>query len=342
MKVTMLHVAQAAGVSKATVSRVLNRTGQINPLTEARVFAAIEALGYRPNTLAQALATQRSNTIGLIISDFCGPYFGTLLKQAARQIEAAGKHLIVTDGHDNAATERVAIDLLVERCCDAIVIHTRRMDEDQLMTLINTLPVPLVVMNRPLPQRPEHSIYFDQQQGAWLAVQHLVSLGHREIACITSSLGTMTGLLRLCGFHQALSEAGITPCEALTEPGDNEIAGGYHACQRLLSCGVKFTALFACNDDMAVGALRALAEHGIQVPQQVSLVGFDDDPLAQYMTPALTTVRQPISEMSRVAIDQALRLSAELPLDAILPFNGQLVVRESSQPLSVNAIDYAR
>lgn len=149
--ITMLDVSRQAGVSKATVSRVLNNTGQVKESTRIAVFKAVEELGYRPNLLAQALANQTSNTIGLVISNFDGPYFGRLLRQAAQLIEASGKHMIVTDGHDTPEGELEAVRLLIDRRCDAIILYTRFMEEPALMQLISQHPA-LMVINRNLPQ----------------------------------------------------------------------------------------------------------------------------------------------------------------------------------------------
>ncbi|MDD2841061.1 MAG: LacI family DNA-binding transcriptional regulator, partial [Tolumonas sp.] len=169
---TITDVCRLAGVSKATVSRVLNNTGQVKESTREQVYKAIQELNYRPNGLAQALATQRSNTIGLILSDFNGNFFGDLLKQAAQSVEEAGKHLIVTDGHDNPEREIAAVNMLIDRCCDAIVLYSRFLPEETLMQLIDESPVPLIVMNRQLPKAPDRCIVFAQQEAAHAAVTH--------------------------------------------------------------------------------------------------------------------------------------------------------------------------
>ena len=203
---TITDVCRLAGVSKATVSRVLNNTGQVKESTRAQVYKAIQELNYRPNGLAQALATQRSNTIGLILSDFNGNFFGDLLKQAAQSVEEAGKHLIVTDGHDNPEREIAAFNMLVDRCCDAIVLYSRFLPEETLMQLIDESPVPLIVMNRQLLKAPERCVVFAQQEAAHAAVTHLLELGHRNIACITARMRTPTARARLQGYRDALAD----------------------------------------------------------------------------------------------------------------------------------------
>lgn len=329
--VTMQDVAEKAGVSKSTVSRVLSGKVLLSQATRDRVNAAIAELGFRPNTLAQALANQTSNTLGLVVSNFEGPYFGRLLKTMAQQAELAGKQLMVTDGHDDPLRERAAVELLVDRCCDAIILYSRYMPEADLVQLVETLPVPLMVMNRPVPGYPERAVVFDQTGSVTAAMDYLLAQGHRRIACISGPQRTLTARARLMAWQQALAAADIdVPASWLAE-GDNLVEGGYRACQQLLARGIDFTALFASNDDMAIGALRALREAGVEVPAQVSLFGFDDEPAAAYLSPALSTVHVPIEQMSELAVHQALRLAAGVPVEVLPPFCGQLRLRESCQ-----------
>lgn len=327
--ITMLDVSRRAGVSKATVSRVLNGTGQVKQSTRDAVFRAMEELGYRPNFLAQSLATRSSNSIGLVLSNFDGPYFGKLLRQAAKDVEASGKHLIVTDGHDTPEDEIEAVRLLADRRCDAIVLYTRHMSEAQIMRLFETLPMPLVVINRDVPQARDRCVFFEQQQAAFEAVSYLIGQGHREIACITGPLGTPTAQQRLAGYRAALAGHGIDYHEARVAEGDNKVPGGYEACRQLLANGVPFSALFCSNDDMVIGAMRALSEAGRTMPEQVSLFGFDDQPAAAFLQPALSTVYLPIDAMMETAIRQTLRLLNRQPVTALAPFTGQLRLRGS-------------
>lgn len=327
--ITMLDVSVRAGVSKATVSRVLNNTGQVKQSTRDAVFKAMDELGYRPNFLAQSLATKSSNSIGLVVSNFDGPYFGSLLRQAAKLTEASGKHLIVTDGHDTPEGEIQAVRLLADRRCDAIILYTRYMSESELMLLLETLPAPLMVINRDLPKARERCVFFEQQLAAFNAVDYLIQQGHRDIACITAPIATPTAKLRLAGYQQALREHGITPNPALVVNGISTVASGYHACQQLLATGTPFSALFASNDDMAIGAMRALNEAGKKLPEDVSLFGFDDEPRAAYLLPALSTVFLPIEGMIEAAFLQALRLITGKPIAELPPFVGELRLRES-------------
>ncbi|MGL5384630.1 MAG: LacI family DNA-binding transcriptional regulator [Serratia sp. (in: enterobacteria)] len=328
--ITMLDVSIRAGVSKATVSRVLNGTGQVKKSTRDAVFKAMDELGYRPNFLAQSLANKSSNSIGLVVSNFDGPYFGRLLRQAAKLIEASGKHLIVTDGHDTPEDELQAVRLLADRRCDAIILYTRFMSESALMELLESLPV--MVINRDLPQARERCVFFEQQQAAFNAVDYLIGQGHREIACITGPIDTPTAQSRLAGYRQALEHHQITFNDALITNGDSSVPGGYHSCNALLAGGSPFSALFASNDDMAIGAMKALHQAGKRLPEDVSLFGFDDEPSAAYLQPALSTIYLPIDAMIEAAISQALRLINGEALQPLTPFVGELKLRESVVP----------
>ncbi|MEL2241943.1 LacI family DNA-binding transcriptional regulator [Leclercia adecarboxylata] len=326
---TMLDVSLRAGVSKATVSRVLNGTGQVKESTRQQVFNAMEELGYRPNFLARSLANRTSNSIGLVVSTFDGFYFGRLLQQASRQTETHGKQLIVTDGHDTPEREEEAVQMLADRQCDAIVLYTRYMSEKAIMKLIDSVQMPLIVINRDVSQARERCVFFEQQEAAFNAVEYLISQGHREIACMTVPIHTPTGKARLMGYRQALEKHGIPWDENRVKYGDSGMTRGYELCQELLNEKVPFSALFACNDDMALGSSKALHQAGLRIPEDVSLFGFDDAPCAKWLEPALSTVYLPIDNMITTAIDQAIRLVKSEPIEAIPPFTGTLVLRDS-------------
>lgn len=332
---TITDVCRLAGVSKATVSRVLNNTGQVKEATREQVYKAIQELNYRPNGLAQALAKQRSDTIGLIVSDFNGNFFGDLLRQAAQSVEMAGKHLVVTDGHDNPEREIQAIQMLVDRCCDGIILYSRFLTEEKILEIIGDLPIPLMVMNRYLEKAPERTIVFAQKEAAHMAVTHLLKAGHSKIACITARMRTPTAQARLQGYQEALADYGIPYNPELVAHGQNLIPSGYTACRELLDNGSDFTALFCCTDNMAEGAYRALNESGRKIPDDVSVVGFDNEPMTAYMTPSLTTVHIPVIEMTKVAVEQVIKMINGENVFAIPTFEGQLIVRESVAPFAI-------
>lgn len=327
--ITMLDVSRRAGVSKATVSRVLNGTGQVKESTRQKVFKAMQALDYRPNFLARSLANRTSNSIGLVVSTFDGFYFGRLLQQASRQTESHGKQLIVTDGHDTPEREQEAVQMLADRQCDAIILYTRYMSEKAILALADSITMPLIIINRDVSLARERAIFFEQEDAAFQAVDYLISQGHREIACITVPGHTPTGKSRLMGYRKALEKNGIDWDPTKVKYGDSSMTRGYDACNELLQEGVTFSALFACNDDMALGASKALHQAGLNIPQDVSLFGFDDAPSAKWLEPGLSTVYLPIDTMITTAIDQAIRMVNGEEIESIPPFTGTLVLRDS-------------
>ncbi|MDV7105778.1 LacI family DNA-binding transcriptional regulator [Vibrio sp. TH_r3] len=333
---TIVDVCKLAGVSKATVSRVVNGTGQVKESTREAVFAAMEQLGYRPNKLAQALATNRTNSIGLVVSDFDGVHFGLLLKQAAASTDSAHKQLIVTNGKNDPEQEYEAIRQLEGRC-DAVILYSRTLSDEHIKTLNKQLSIPLVILNRNSSESSYYTVSFDQEGAITLMMEYLIKLGHRDIACITGPLDNPTGQARLAGYKNALKASEIPFQMNLVQTGDYHMMSGYTACKKLLAQGASFSAIVAFNDNMAVGALKALNESRINVPEQVSIIGIDNDPITEFFNPTLTTVELPIEDMTKQAVDLALelietkqRLSCShhhygklIERNSVIPFQGQ-------------------
>jgi len=333
---TINDVCKLAGVSKATVSRVLNETGQVKAQTREVVLAAMQQLGYQPNSLAQALATNTTNSIGLVLPHFESSYFGSILFEAEQGAQQAGKKLLVVNSKNSEQGEKEAVATLAAQRCDAILLYSRHLSEVQLLELQQQYSPPLVILNRRLHHPQLHSFGLDQTQIAQLAMQHLVNLGHRDIACITSPLVSETGKIRYQVYQQALHEQGIEPDRAWTAEGDNTLLGGYQAMQQLLQQRISMTAVFACNDDMALGAMRAMHEHGIHVPKQVSLIGIDNEPAAAFAIPSLSSVSLPIGELTQQAISLAIEIANKKPQDAQHRlYQGCLIARESTLSLNL-------
>jgi LacI family transcriptional regulator len=328
---TINDVGKLAGVSKATVSRVLNETGQVKAQTREAVLAAMQQLGYQPNSLAQALATNTTNSIGLVLPHFESSYFGSILFEAEQGAQKVGKKLLVVNSKNSEQGEKEAVATLAAQRCDAILLYSRQLSEVQLLELQQQYPSPLVILNRRLHHPQLHSFGLDQTQIAQLAMQHLLNLGHRHIACITSPLVSETGKIRYQVYQQALHEQGIELNSSLVIEGDNTLLGGYQAMQQLLQQGISMSAVFACNDDMALGAMRAMHEHGINVPKQVSLIGIDNEPAAAFAIPSLSSVSLPIGELTQQAISLAVEIANKKPQDAQHRlYQGSLIAREST------------
>jgi DNA-binding LacI/PurR family transcriptional regulator len=331
---TIGDVCKLAGVSKTTVSRVINGTGQVKQSTQDIVKKAMTQLGYRPNSLAQTLARNQTNTIGLVVSDFQNAYFSTLLKQTSATAKEVHKELMVTDGHNDAELEYEAIQRLEDHRCDAIVLYSRKMSEAQLQTLKNQLSVPLVLINRQLEEPLFHTVTFDQAGAVQMMLNNLISYGHRKIACITGPTSRISNQTRLDAYQATLKNHAIPYNTNIVINSDYEIQGGYDACQTLLRSKEPFSAIFAFNDDMALGALKALTEAGISVPEQISIAGIDNIPMARFSNPALSTVYMPIQEMTKRAVEIALSLAAGKNCPLNYQFNGTLIQRDSVLPIN--------
>ncbi|HFG2430927.1 TPA: LacI family DNA-binding transcriptional regulator [Vibrio cholerae] len=333
---TINDVCKLAGVSKATVSRVLNETGQVKAQTREAVLAAMQQLGYQPNSLAQALATNTTNSIGLVLPHFESSYFGSILFEAEQGAQKAGKKLLVVNSKNSEQGEKEAVATLAAQRCDAILLYSRHLSEVQLFELQQQYPSPLVILNRRLHHPQLHSFGLDQTQISQLAMQHLLNLGHRQIACITSPLVSETGKIRYQVYQQALHEQGIELNSSLVIEGYNTLLGGYQAMQQLLQQGISMSAVFACNDDMALGAMRAMHEHGINVPKQVSLIGIDNEPAAAFAIPSLSSVSLPIGELTQQAMSLAVEIANKKPQDAQHRlYQGSLIARESTIALKL-------
>jgi LacI family asc operon transcriptional repressor len=328
---TMLEVAKRAGVSKATVSRVLSGNGYVSQKTKDRVYKAIGESGYRPNLLARNLATKKSQTLGLVVTNtlYHGVYFSELLFHVARLTEDQGRQLILADGKHSAEEERAAIQYLLDLRCDAIIIYPRFLTPDEMDEIIHDHDRPIMVLNRRLRRNATHCVWSDQKASSEAAVEQLIAEGHRDIAFITGSLDSPTGIERLAGYKAALERNGIAVREAWIAEGKWTPATGAAGVATLLDRGVAFSALVASNDDMAIGAIKQLITAGLRVPQQVSVIGFDDIALAPYTIPALSSVKIPVTAMIEETISRLIFMldGGEFSLQQSFP--GELILRDS-------------
>ncbi len=328
---TMLEVAKRAGVSKATVSRVLSGNGYVSQETKERVFKAIEESGYRPNLLARNLATKRTQTLGLVVTNtlYHGVYFSELLFHAARMTEERGRQLILADGKHSAEEEREAIQYLLDMRCDAIIIYPRFLSVDELDELIHKHEQPVMVLNRRLRKNSSHCVWSDHIASSQAAVAQLIARGHREIAFITGSLDSPTGIERLSGYKAALAQHNIPLRESLIVEGKWSPASGAAGVATLLARGERFSALVASNDDMAIGAIKQLHDSGLALPQAVSVIGFDDVAIAPYIVPALSSVRVPVTEMIKETINRLIFMLDGGDFTFRQTFAGELMLRDS-------------
>ncbi len=327
---TIRDVSQLAKVSQATVSRVLTGSAVVSPTKRAAVLAAIEQLGYQPNTFARSLATNRSYAIGAMVSELSSTVYGEIIRGIETVTEECGLQMVVASGHAREDAERGAFEFLSERRTDALIVQADVTPDDDLAAWVRDSDLPVIVIGRHIPAVAERCVYLDNVEGGALATRHLLERGHRRIAHVTGLMHLADGSDRCAGYRYALAEQGLPFEEALVAEGDFVEEGGYRAMQLLLQRDAGFTAVFAANDQSAAGALKALRDAGRRVPEDISLVGFDDLIIAHYLYPALTTVRQPFAEMGQAAARLALAaLGVDEQKEVTRRFDPVLVERDS-------------
>lgn len=311
---TIKQVSEAAGVSQATVSRVMNGSARVSTEARGRVEAAMKSLGYTPNAFAQSLASNRSNGVGLVVSELNGAYYGQLMEGLEQTLRAADKYLLIASGHSEEAREREAVEFLLSRRCDALVLHTERLTDEYLTDLATRVPV--VMINRLVPALSEYSIYLDNQEGGYQATQHLIAQHRHRIGCITGPARKLDAMQRQQGYEQALQDAGLELDPRRLIAGDFTVESGRQAARQLLQQTTDIDGLVVGDDDMAIGAMAELLQAGYRIPEDIAVIGFDDVPYARYMSPPLSSMYLPIREMAVMAARQVLhrvyRQSAEL------------------------------
>lgn len=327
--ITIRDVARQAGVSVATVSRVLNNSALVSPETRDAVMSAVSALGYRPNANAQALATQASDTIGVVVMDVSDAFFGALVKAVDIVAQQNQKYLLIGNSYHEAEKERNAIEVLIRQRCSALIVHSKALSDSELSEFLQHIPG-MVLINRLVPGFAHRCVCLDNISGAQMATKMLLNHGHQRIGYLGSSHSIEDDDMRKEGWLRALQEQDIVPPESWVGVGTPDLQGGEAAMVELLGRNSGLTAVFAYNDSMAAGALTALKDNGIAVPQNLSLIAFDDIPLARYTDPQLTTVRYPIASMAKLATELALLGAAgKLDRNATHCFMPTLVRRHS-------------
>jgi LacI family transcriptional regulator len=324
-----LRVARASCVSPATVSRILNGTAVVSDQKRQAVDRAIAELGFVPNPIARGLAGGRTLSVGVVTQSIDSPFYGVSLRGIEEELGRAGYLPLFVSGHWDAAEEHRCIEELRARRVDGLIVLTGRLGDEELRQVAQSLPT--VITGRTLQAPGLYALNFDDFEGARLATEHLLELGHRRIAYITGDASHPDARERLLGYRAALQAAGVRYRAALVRPGSYFEESGRVAVERLLASGEPFSAIFAANDQMAFGAALALYQRGLRVPDDVSLVGFDDLAVAAHSVPPLTTVHHPGHEMGSLAASCLLQLlEGRTPtLQAPAP---ALVVRASTRP----------
>lgn len=300
-RVTIKDVARAARVSPAAVSRHLNRRISLPPDTARRIDQAVETLRYYPNQLARNLSCGRSGMLGLVTPDIANPFFAQLAGAAAEEASTHGFHILLCSTQNNPERELAYLKLLNSKQLDGLVVLTSCAVSDTLeQHLSRRARVVLVDEDADLQGVPK--VFVENQQGGYLATKHLLSRGHTRVAHIGGPTYLFSAKERFAGYKAALAEEGVALEPGLTRFGFYTEAFGREATEQLLKLPQLPSAIFAASDYVALGVLRCLRERGLNVPDDVSLVGFDDIPLAGLLYPALTTVRQPIDKLGREGV----------------------------------------
>ncbi len=304
MSSTMKEVARKANVSTATVSRVLNASGPVDEETRQRVLAIATELRYTPNAIGRSLSTRKTEAIGLLLPDLYGEFFSEVIRGSDQATQQRHYHLLVSSSHNHRDEIEAALRTMRGRV-DGLILMSPHIDAD---TLKNNLPrsLPVVLLNCDVHDTWFDSITIDNFSGAYEIVNHLIGHGHRRIALLRGTESNFDAAERARGYRVAMKEAGFTGDLQIETLGDFSEASGFDAMRELLAGQKRPTAVFASNDSMAIGALSALREAEIRVPEDIALAGFDDIPIAKYMKPSITSVRVAISDLGTLAVQRLM------------------------------------
>ncbi len=308
---TIRTVAERAGVSTATVSRVLAGIGNPRPDTAAAVMLAVSELGYRPSGVARSLRMRRTRTLGLIITDIENPFFPELVVAADSAARSRNYSIILGSAAYDEHRAMRYLDLMVDRRVDGLIIASSQLSHETWKWL-GSSPVPVVVANAEPGGLGVPVITSDNAGGMRLAVEHLVGLGHRKLGYIRGHEGFTADTPRIEGFRAASADAGLAASDLVEVRGDGQFEGGEHAMAELLTSHSAVTGVVCHNDVTAIGAMRAIRTAGLHIPRDISVVGCDDIAAASWVTPALTTVAQQKAEMGRLAVEH-LALALDNP-----------------------------
>ncbi len=328
---TIRDVAVAAGVSITTVSHVVNETRYVSDELRQRVLRAMDELGYQPNVLARGLRSGQTKTIGLVVPDMSNLFFAEVSRAIEDMVFNKGYSLIICNSDDNPEKQKAYFGVLVAKQVEGIIFISTHSSEDFFERVENTR-IPIVFADREVPSTLADVVLVDNECGGYLATSYLIGLGHKRIACITGPSGVTPSADRVNGYRRALQEAGLPYLQEYVIPGDFHYHSGEKAMLRLLDLNPRPDAVFVSNDMMAFGCIRAIRSCNLRLPDDISLVGFDDIILAQASSPALTSVAQPIEAMAQQIIELLfLRMQENPPTTERkrIILKPELVIRDS-------------
>lgn len=330
---TMKQVAERAGVSTSTVSHVINNTRVVSPDVRARVLQVIGELRYIPSAVARSLKNDRTHTIGMMVPNNSNPYFAELIQGIEDAAFKVGYNIILCNAYDDPQKQAAYLRVLMEKRIDGLILVASGADAE-LASLLAAQQIPIVLVDREVAGVEADFIESDHEEGGYLATRHLLDLGHREIACVSGPTDLPPSRARVVGYLRALKEAGVRFRLDYLVRSDFTSEGGFNAFRQLLAMKRRPTAIFASNDLMALGGLCAASEARVRIPDELSVVGYDDIALASFATPRLTSVAQPKYEMgqriTRALIDRIVGHAGPVKRELL---STSLAVRHSTAPL---------
>ncbi|EPS8933091.1 substrate-binding domain-containing protein [Vibrio cholerae] len=331
---TMKDIARLAGVSTSTVSHVINKSRFVSDEIAERVNNAAQQLNYAPSALARSLKMNRTKTIGMLVTTSTNPFFGEVVKGVERSCYHQGYNLILCNTEGDNQRMKASINTLLQKRVDGLLLMCSTLEGERLDVFDRYPDIPIVVMDWGPILFASDKIQDNSLQGGYMAAKHLIECGHKEIGCITGPLIRHQAQMRYEGYKRALAEAGIAINPDWIVESDFECEGGYQAFEKLYQRGKLPSALFVSNDMMAMGVIQAASQRGLRVPDDLSLIGYDDVHIAKFMTPALTTIHQPKYRLGKAAVDTLLyRLENPDTMAQVVQLEPTLVVRNSVRKL---------
>jgi DNA-binding LacI/PurR family transcriptional regulator len=322
-------IARLAHVSHPTVSRALQNSPLVNPRTAEKIRKIAEQAGYRPSAVARGLVTRRTMTIGLVVTTVADPFTSEVFSGIEQEAHERGYCVFLAESNADPQREREVVKTFAERRVDGIIVTSSRVGALYL-PLLEEMMVPIVLVNDQYPGAFIHSVMIRNQEGSRAAANHLIGLGHRRIAYLGDQFGYQSEAERCAGYREALEAAGIEFIPELVVQGDGKPEGGLRAMDQLLALPNPPTAVCCYNDLSALGAMRSIRLRGQRVPEDISVVGFDDLFFASYTQPPLTTVRQPIRRMGQLAMESLFKLMSGDESEIRIKVDAELIVREST------------
>lgn len=326
---TIKDIARRAGVTPGVVSRALNNKYGVKPSTKERIQSIAQEMGYYPNTAARSLVTRKTDTIGIMMADISEPFYAQIIKGMEYVANQTGHTLLFSNSYESVEHNRVLQKMIYAERVDGLIIVGSNIEEKNFVFTLIEQNIPFVLIERNFTDPNINCLWVDNVQGAYLATQHLIERGHRRIAHLAGNLYNQVTLDRIEGYKQALSKAGINFSQEWIHTGNFASPNAYEAMKEILRQGC--TAVFAASDTMAYGALRAIAEAGLTVPDDVSVVGFDDLDFSELTNPPLTTIRQPRHAMGMKSMELLTSiLRGESSSGAKVCLMPELIIRKST------------